>query len=103
MTDRRFKEICMQGFTSDFKDIKLMMYRDPTFDTDQIQTTMRHLYLDYLSRSNSAKGKIAGRRVAMTAETSSSCSYCGKEGHSTRNCWKTRRQQQIYWIQRQAQ
>ena len=46
-----------------------MMYRDPTVDLAQIQTTMRHLYLDNLSRSNEAKGRIAGRGVAMSAET----------------------------------
>ena len=27
--DRRFKDICVQGLTSENKDIKMMMYRDP--------------------------------------------------------------------------
>jgi len=89
ITDRRFKDICVQGFTSDYKDIKLMMYRDPTFDIEQMQSTMRHLYLDDLSRNSGAKGKIAGRGVAMSAETSI-CNYCGKEGHHARTCRKKR-------------
>ncbi|CAN0373449.1 unnamed protein product, partial [Scytosiphon promiscuus] len=65
MTDRRFKDIIVQGFSPEYESIKLMMYRDPTFDLAQIQTTMRHLYLDNLSRSNEAKGRIVGRGVAI--------------------------------------
>ena len=84
ISDRRFKDICLQGFTSEYKDIKTMMYRNSTFDIDQIQSTMRHLYLDDLSR-NSDTG-IAGRGVAMTA--ASICSLCGKQAHYARNCWK---------------
>ena len=59
------------------------MYRDPSFDIYQMQSTMRHLYLDYLSRSSGAKGTIAGRVVAMTAETST-YNYCGMAGHHAR-------------------
>lgn len=88
ISDRRFKDICVTGFTSDYKDIKLMMYRDPTFDIDQMQATMRHLYLDDLSRGSSSE-KIAGRGTAMSAETSA-CDYCGKKGHQEGNCWKKR-------------
>ena len=43
ISDRRFKDVCVQGFTAEYKDIKLMMYRDPTFDIDQMQSPMRHL------------------------------------------------------------
>ncbi|CAN0352706.1 unnamed protein product, partial [Scytosiphon promiscuus] len=43
MTDRRFKDIVVQGFSPEYENIKLMMYRDPTFDLAQIQTTMRHI------------------------------------------------------------
>ncbi|CAN0181136.1 unnamed protein product, partial [Laminaria digitata] len=89
ITDRRFKDICVQGFTSDYRDIKLMMYRDPSFDIDQMQSTMRHLYLDDLSRNSVVKGKIAGRGVAMTPDTST-CDLCGKQGHHVRSCWQKR-------------
>ena len=56
ISDRIFKDICVQGFTSEYKDIKMMIYRDPTFNIYQMQSTMRHLHLDDLSRSNGAKG-----------------------------------------------
>ena len=86
ITHRRFKNICVQGFSSQYKDIKMMMYRDPTFDIDQMQSTMRHLYLDDILRNSDTR--IAGRGVVMTA--ASTCSHCGKQGHYARNynCWK---------------
>ena len=84
ITDRRFKDICVQGFTSECKDIKMMMYRDPTFDIDQMQSKMRRLYLDDLSRNSDIR--IAGRGEAMTA--ASTYNHCGKQGHYARNCWK---------------
>ena len=44
--DRRFKDICAQAFTAaEYKDIKMMMYRDPTFGIEQIQSTVRHIYI----------------------------------------------------------
>ena len=36
ITDRCLKEIMVQGMTDDYKDIKLMMYRDPSVNLDQI-------------------------------------------------------------------
>ena len=67
---------------AEYKDIEMVMYRDPTFDIDQIQSTMRHLYLDDLSCNSDTK--IAGRGVAMT--TASTCSHCGNQRHYVRNC-----------------
>ena len=81
---RRFKDICIQGFTPEYRDIK-MIYRDPAFDIDQMQSTMHHLFLDELSRSNGAKGKIAGCGVAMTAKQTT-CPHFGQDGHLIRNC-----------------
>ena len=40
-TDRRFKDICVQGFTHDYKAIKLMMYRDTTFHIEEMQNAIR--------------------------------------------------------------
>ena len=65
------------------------MYRYPTFDIEQMQSTMRHSHLDDISRNSGAKGKPAGPDVAKSAETSI-CRYCGKEGHLARTCWKKR-------------
>lgn len=36
---------------------------------DQMQNTMHHLYLEDISRNSGANGNIAGRGVAMAAET----------------------------------
>ena len=36
ITDRCLKEIMVQCMTDDYKDIKLMMYRDPSVNLDQI-------------------------------------------------------------------
>ena len=30
ISDRRFNDICVQGFTAEYKDTKRMMYHDPT-------------------------------------------------------------------------
>ena len=47
----------------------MMMYRDSPFDIDQMQTTMRHMFLD-LQSWNETKGRMAGRGTAMTTKTS---------------------------------
>ena len=60
ISDRRFKDICEQKFSAEYRDIK-MIYQDPTIDIDQMQSAMRHLYLDDLYNSSGAKGKIIGR------------------------------------------
>ena len=68
----------------------MMMYRDPSFDVDQMQTTMRHMFLDEQSR-NGTKGCIAGRGSVMTAVTSEQdiiCYWCKNRGHSKKDCPK---------------
>ena len=84
ISDGRFKYICVQELTAEYKNIKMMMYRNPRFNIDQIQSTMRHHYLDDLLRDRDTK--IAGGGVAITA--ASTCSHCGMQGHYARNCWK---------------
>ena len=86
VSDRRSKDIRVQGFTAECKRIKLMMYRDPTFNIDYMQSTLRHLYLDDLFRNEGAKGVIVGRGIAMTAEKST-CHNCGKQRYYARNCY----------------
>ena len=90
ISDRYFKDICVTGFTDNYKDVKMMMYRDPSFDVDQMQTTMRHMFLDEQSR-NRTKGRIAGRGSVMTAVTSEQdiiCYWCKIRGHSKKDCPK---------------
>ena len=89
VSDRWFKDICVTGFTDKYKDLNIMMYRDASFDIDQMQTTIRHMFLDQQSR-NGTKGRIARRGTAMTTETSTDhdvyCFKCKERGHTKRNC-----------------
>lgn len=48
ISDCRFKDMRAQDFTTNFKDIKLMMYRDPTFNTHEMQSTVSLMFLDDL-------------------------------------------------------
>lgn len=85
ISDRYFKDICVTGFTDEYKEVKMIMYRDPDFNVDQMQTTTRHIFLDEQSRKGS-KGGIAGRGFAMATTTSGTCFECGENGHIRRNC-----------------
>ncbi|CAN0039353.1 unnamed protein product, partial [Ascophyllum nodosum] len=91
VSDRWFKDICVTGFTDKYKDVKMMMYRDSSFDIDQMQTTMRHMFLDQQSR-NGTKGRIAERGTVMTTKISTDhdvyCFRCKECGHTKRNCPK---------------
>ena len=91
VSDRWLKDICVTGFTDEYKDLKMIMYRDSSFDIDQMRTTMRHMFLDQQSRSGT-KGRIVGRGTAMTTKTSADHDvYCFKykeRGNTKRNCPK---------------
>ncbi|CAB1099343.1 unnamed protein product [Ectocarpus sp. CCAP 1310/34] len=81
ISDRRFKDICVQGFSEDYKDIKMMVFRDPSFDVQQMQATMRNIFLDEQMRKRT-KGQIAGRGFAMATKTSGPiCFECNEPGH----------------------
>ncbi|CAN0464144.1 unnamed protein product, partial [Ectocarpus sp. 12 AP-2014] len=65
----------------------MIMYRYPNFNVNQMQTTMRHMFVDEQSRKGS-KGGIAGRGFAMATTTSEqeTCFGCGEKEHIRRNC-----------------
>ena len=50
-----------------------------------MQSTVRHLFLDDLSRSDVEKGAITARGIGMSLEKST-CHDCGKKGHYVRHC-----------------
>ncbi|CAM9617643.1 unnamed protein product [Ectocarpus sp. 8 AP-2014] len=50
ISDRYFKDVCVTGLTDEYKDVKMTMYRDPNFNVNQMQTTMRHMFLGEQSR-----------------------------------------------------
>ena len=91
VSDRGFKDVCVTGFTDEYKDVKMMVYHDSSFDIDQMQTTTRHMFLDQQSR-NGTKGCIVGRGTAMTTKTSTDhdvyCFKCKERGYTKRNCPK---------------
>ncbi|CAM9944038.1 unnamed protein product, partial [Ascophyllum nodosum] len=91
VSDRWFKDICVTGFTDEYKDVKMMMYRDSSFDIDQMKTTIPHVFLDRQSW-NGTKGRIAGRGTAMTTKASTDhdvyCFKCKERGHAKRNYLK---------------
>ena len=65
ISDLIFQEICIRGFPVEDKHIKLMVYRGPRFDIGQMQSTMRDVISDNLSRDDGAKGAIDCRGIAM--------------------------------------
>ncbi|CAM9993197.1 unnamed protein product, partial [Sphacelaria rigidula] len=46
ISDRRFKDICVQGFSDEYNDVKMMVFRDPTFDVLKMQSTLRYIFMD---------------------------------------------------------
>lgn len=86
ISDRRFKDMCVQGFSDENNDISMMVFRDPTFNVLQMQLTLRNIFMDAQSRKSS-KGRIAGRVFAMTTAVSEVvCHGCNETGHIRRNC-----------------
>lgn len=86
VSDRYFKDICVSGFTDEYKDVKMTMYRDPTFTVSQMQSTMRHMFLDEQSRKGT-RGRIAGRGIAMTTTSADiTCFACHEPGHTRKDC-----------------
>ena len=83
--DTHFTEIVLQGPTEEYRDVKLMTWKDPDSDLPNIQSVLRHLYLDGLSRKRT--WRIAGRGTSMKATSAKPdpsviiCHNCGKPGH----------------------
>ena len=63
----------------------MIMYRDPNFNVDQMQRTMRHMLLDEQSRKG-PKGGIAGKGFTMATSTPTTCFEYRESGHIRRNC-----------------
>lgn len=64
VTERHFKDTPSKNFRRNNRDIKLTTYyTDPEFDLPKIQATIRHLYLEDLSR-NKGDGQVYHRGVA---------------------------------------
>ena len=66
ITDRHFKDIIIQGISREYDNIKFFcVYRDPSFNLDEIQSTMRNVYRDEILRRD--KKAFGSRKTVMTA------------------------------------
>lgn len=63
VTDNHFADTVVQGLPESYRDIKLTISKDPDFGLTKTQATMRHLYLDAVSRNH--RVRTAGRGTAM--------------------------------------
>ncbi|CAN0198582.1 unnamed protein product, partial [Laminaria digitata] len=92
VTDRHFTDIIVQGLPESYRDIKLTTYKDPHFDLPKIQSTMRHLYLDGLSRGKTRKSldvapSCSSNSIIIRYHRSVViCHNCGKESHYKSGC-----------------
>ena len=67
ISDERFEDILVQGLTDVFEFVEMMSFHSPNFGIGDIQSMMRNLYIDRLSRPGNVN-KITGR-VAELATT----------------------------------
>jgi len=90
ITDRHFMDIILQGLTDQYKDVKLMIWKDPDIKFDKIQSVLRHVYQDEQSRNRigGVYGRGAAGAIAMTAAAAKTviCHNCGVAGHYERGC-----------------
>ena len=80
ITDRHFKDIIIQGISREYVNIKFCVYRDPTFNLDEIQSTMRNVYRDDILCRD--KNTVGNRKTVMTAVRA-----IGRKGQVTSDNW----------------
>lgn len=54
ISDRRFKDIMVQGWTKDYTEVKMVMYRDTKIGLEEIQSTMQSMFLDDVATNGTA-------------------------------------------------
>lgn len=64
--DERFEDILVQGLTEDYEFVKVTSFHSPNFDIDDIQSMMRNLYIDRLSRSGHVHEQYTEKAAAIT-------------------------------------
>ncbi|CAM9889260.1 unnamed protein product, partial [Laminaria digitata] len=93
-SDERFEDILLQGLTDDYEFVKMKSFDSPNFGIDDIQSMMRNLYIDRLSRPGNIN-KIAGRGAAMATTRKPRkvrCYNCQEFGHIKRDCTNTKQE-----------
>ena len=61
----RLEDIILQGLTDDYEFVKIARFHSPNFGINEIQSMMRNLYIDRLSRPGH-EDKLASNRAAIT-------------------------------------
>ena len=94
ISDERFEDILLQGLTDGYEFVKMTSFHSSNFDIDDIQSMMRNLYIDRLSRSGNVN-KIAGRGAAMATTRKPRkvrCYNCQESGHIKRDCTNSKQE-----------
>ena len=60
ITDRHFKDIIIQGIPREYDNIKFCVYRDPTFNLDEILSNMKNVNHDDILRRD--KNTVGSRK-----------------------------------------
>ncbi|CAB1103791.1 unnamed protein product [Ectocarpus sp. CCAP 1310/34] len=91
ISDRRFKDIGVQGFSDEYEDVKLMVFRDPTFNVPghEIHHAQHLLGRTTAQGMEGTHTHMAGQGFAMATTASDIiCHSCYQPGHIRRNCPK---------------
>ena len=94
ISDERFEDILLQGLTDDYEFVKMTSFHSQNFGIHEIQSMMRNLYIDRLSRPGHLN-KLAGRGVTMRTTKGSRkvrCYNCQKFGHIKRDCTNSKKE-----------
>ncbi|CAN0372110.1 unnamed protein product, partial [Scytosiphon promiscuus] len=91
ISPERFGDLLrLNALTPDYDFVRNTSFIDREFGLEEINSTMRNMYADLLSRRSSTSS-IAGRGVAMQAQGDLSgvqCYICRKFGHRKEDCSK---------------
>ena len=85
ITDRHFRhfiDIVLHGLTEEYRDVKFNIWKNLDLDPPKIQSVLRHLYLDGLSRNKTGRLACCGTAMASTSASPDPsfilCHNCGK-------------------------
>ena len=86
--DERFEDVLLQGLTRGYDFVKMTSFHSPDVGIDEIQSVMRNLYIDRLSRPGHVN-ELAGIIAIMTTTKGprkERCYNCQEFGHIKPAC-----------------